>query len=63
MTRRVGNVIIIEPTPPDKCEGCGKIAELRPYGRNYANICFDCGTADKEEVDKNFARLMLGVDE
>lgn len=26
-----------------KCEYCGQIDELRPYGKDGAMICFDCG--------------------
>lgn len=40
-----GNIIIIgsnEELTPKKCEYCGKIEELRPYGINGANICFEC---------------------
>lgn len=41
-----GNIGIIgseDESAPKKCEYCGKIAELRPYGINGANICFECG--------------------
>lgn len=41
-----GNVTVIgsnEESAPRKCEYCGKIAELRPYGKDGANICFECG--------------------
>lgn len=41
---RVG---IIGATEPHGCELCGKIAELRPYGKNGENICFECGMKDE----------------
>jgi hypothetical protein len=44
MTRKIGNIVILENEPPDKCAYCGKYAELRPYGRDHARICFDCAT-------------------
>jgi len=24
------------------CHDCGKVAELRPYGKDRARVCFDC---------------------
>lgn len=37
------NVIIIgEECEHEPCEYCGKVDELRPYGKNGAKICFDC---------------------
>lgn len=35
--------IIIQQIDPEKCEYCGKVAELRPYGLNGAKICYECG--------------------
>lgn len=26
-----------------KCEYCGNSSNLKPYGKNRAMICFDCG--------------------
>lgn len=39
-----------------KCEDCGQLAELRPYGKNGANVCFDCGMKDEANAKKLFAR-------
>jgi hypothetical protein len=37
-------IIIIGEVPEHKpCEYCGTVAELRPYGKNGAKICFECG--------------------
>ena len=46
MSRVVGGVLILERTPDDKCEYCGKVSELRPYGKNGARICCECGDKD-----------------
>lgn len=35
--------ISIAPEEPDACEYCGKVAPLRPYGKDGARICFECG--------------------
>jgi hypothetical protein len=51
---------IIEYTPPAKCELCGKVDELRPYGPNGENICFDCGMKDEETTKRRFAQHVLG---
>lgn len=41
-----------------KCEYCGREADLRPYGRNGANICFKCGMENEEETAANFAKKL-----
>lgn len=43
MSEKMGNTFVIEQTEPQLCEYCGQIAELRPYGKNGANICYKCG--------------------
>ena len=40
------------------CELCGKKDELRPYGPNGENICFDCGMKDKATTAKQFAKIL-----
>lgn len=54
---------IIEATPPAKCELCGKIAELRPYGPNGENVCFQCGMKDEKAAERKFRKLVLGEEE
>ena len=51
---------VIEATPPDKCELCGEIAELRPYGPNNENICYPCGMKDEKAAEKKFNEVVLG---
>lgn len=60
MTRKIGNMIVIEATDPEKCELCGKIGELRPYGPNGENICFNCGMKDEETTRKRFSEFIGG---
>jgi len=50
----------IAPEPPGRCEMCGKRAELRPYGPNGANVCFDCGIKDEPTAARLFAKRVLG---
>lgn len=56
MTRRVGNIIIIEAEEPDICERCKKLEELRPYGKNGERVCYDCCTEEEKKIayDKLF---------
>ena len=42
------------------CELCGKLDELRPYGRNGELICFDCAMKDEVTTKKRFAEYVLG---
>lgn len=43
----------------EKCDYCGKVDELRPYGKNGANICHDCGMKpeNKAETIANMDKL------
>lgn len=62
MTKRVGNTLIIEPKEPAKCDLCGAIAELRPYGpKTGENICFPCGMKNQETTEAKFKRLGYGI--
>lgn len=39
------------------CQTCNKESETRPYGKNGANICFDCAFASPEveaETERNY---------
>jgi hypothetical protein len=59
MTQVKNGMLIICPEPEDRCELCGKIAELRPYGPNGERICFECGMLDEETTKKKFKETML----
>lgn len=58
MTRKVGNVVIIEPEPEQQCDLCGKVAELRPYGPNGEKICFECGMKNRDTTEAAFKKLL-----
>jgi hypothetical protein len=57
MTRIVNGMLFIEPEEDGKCELCGKIDELRPYGPNGERICFECGMKDEDSVNKQIQKL------
>jgi hypothetical protein len=61
MTRRIGNVVIIEPEPERVCELCSNIAELRPYGPNGARVCFPCAMKDEEKAKEMFHKFIDGA--
>ena len=54
-------VILGSPVDDAKCELCGKIDELRPYGPNGEKICFDCGMKDKERTFQQFSKQVCGI--
>lgn len=62
MTKRIGNVLVIEEEEPQQCDFCGQIRELRPYGPNGECICFECGMKDEETTLKQLSKL-LEIDE
>lgn len=65
MTKRIGGTVFIEGEPDDTCAYCGKIDELRPYGKNGARICFDCGmkSENKTLTEQAFGNLLKGPHE
>lgn len=40
------------------CEACGETAELRPYGKNGANVCFKCAMKDEQNAKELFIRSL-----
>lgn len=62
MSRVNGNTFIVEPEPHDKCELCGNIDELRPYGPNGKRICFSCGMKDRDATLERFNEATKDVD-
>lgn len=63
MSKRIKNFIIIEDEPEDYCEYCGKLAELRPYGKAGKRICLECGLKNVDETTKNMEKKLFGIDE
>lgn len=58
MTKKIAGVVLIEPEPDGKCEFCGKIAELRPYGPKEERICFECGMKDASAAKRAFHKML-----
>jgi hypothetical protein len=45
---------------PQKCEDCGVMDELRPYGKNGAMVCFDCAMKDEKNATAMFKKQLDG---
>lgn len=62
MSRKKGNKFVVEKQASQSCEYCGEIKELRPYGKNGANICFKCMMKNEDEAKKQFSKVLDGVE-
>jgi len=62
LVERRGNAVILDRRDPHafdgKCQLCGQPGELRPYGPNNENICFDCGMKDEATTAKQFGWML-----
>lgn len=45
---------------PKRCELCGRVKELRPYGPNGEDVCFECGMENEKAMGIGFERLIEG---
>jgi hypothetical protein len=60
MTRKSGKWLVVEVERDGKCEDCGQVDELRPYGKNGANVCFDCAMKDEANAREMFIKRFGG---
>ena len=58
MSRKIPGGFIIEVEPPQQCDLCGRIAELRPYGPNGEVVCHPCAMLDKEAARCAFLKRL-----
>lgn len=58
MTRKIGDVLIIEEELPQQCDFCGIIAELRPYGPNGEAVCYPCAMKDENAAKRQFEKRL-----
>jgi hypothetical protein len=57
----VGTLLKIWQNATDgPCAYCGKVDELRPYGKNGACICYDCGQKNIDETNANMGAYLFG---
>ena len=63
MTRIQNGILILESEKDDICEYCGKKDELRPYGKNGARICYECGMKpeNKDMTEKMLNEFLNGI--
>jgi hypothetical protein len=59
MINIINGKVFFEEESEDKCELCGVVAELRPYGPNGENICCPCGDKNPEATE---ARMNQALD-
>ena len=52
----------IAPEPEGRCELCGKLAELRPYGPSSERVCLACALKDKAAMNRGIDRYIFGDD-
>jgi hypothetical protein len=64
--QRKGNIVIVDRRHPHafdgKCEMCSKQDDLRPYGPNNENICFDCAMKDEPTARRKFREMIDKAD-
>ena len=57
----MSNVVYIRPSD-GKCQDCGNVAELRPYGKGGKFVCFKCAMKDEPEMKRQFNQLTNRAD-
>lgn len=60
MTFKYGKILVIAAEHDGRCEMCSKTAELRPYGPNGANVCFECAMKDEDNAARMFRKRLDG---
>lgn len=58
MTRVSDWLVHLEKEPSQQCDECGRIAELRPYGKHGACVCFECAMNDKQTTVEQFKKRL-----
>ena len=59
--RKTGAIIMDRTNVADwmgECSFCGQEAELRPYGPNREEICYECAMKDEETTTRVFCEIM-----
>jgi hypothetical protein len=60
MTFKIDKLLVIAGEKGARCEECGKHDELRPYGKNAANVCFECAMKDEPNARAMFIKRING---
>jgi hypothetical protein len=60
MSRRIGNVTVIEVEEDRRCELCGAIEECRPYGPKGEQVCFQCGMKNEKAAERQCNKHLFG---
>ena len=51
---------VIAAEDESRCQACGILAELRPYGPNGERICYACGMKNQAATERQFSKRILG---
>lgn len=60
MTKRLGNLVVIEGESERACELCGAWEECRPAGPHGEQVCFDCALKDPAAMERYSQKLFDG---
>jgi hypothetical protein len=62
IAERRGNMIVLDRVDPHAFDGvcafCSASGELRPYGPNNENICFDCAMKDEATTVRKYREFL-----
>lgn len=61
MTKRVGEILVIESEPPEECAFCKQLSHVRPYGPNGERVCHPCAMKDEPAARRQMDRLLDGA--
>ncbi len=60
MSDRIGSRVVIAEEKPQQCDECGVVAELRPYGKDFACVCHPCASKDRLRTLTNMGVKLFG---
>lgn len=64
MSKRVGNMAVIEKEKSSICEYCLNEKETRPYGEDGKRICYECSMSTPErkvEAERQMGIRLFGL--
>lgn len=64
MSKLTHGVFSATPEPDKRCAFCGDVADTRPYGPGWQEICMPCAQKPqyKAIVEGNYAKILLHAD-
>lgn len=60
------NILVFPASHGNVCQQCNKVCDdaddIRPYGPNGTDICFDCAMKDEPATEEQFRRMLMSRD-